>query len=63
MKTQHSAGKKAAGFAIGCGVGVAMGVALHDVAIGCALGVALGLAFMFGSGCRRPEPRPEVTKK
>ncbi|MGC9943641.1 MAG: hypothetical protein ABSE48_17585 [Verrucomicrobiota bacterium] len=44
------------GLAVGVGVGIAAGIAVHFVAIGTDVGVGMGLAVTFafcGKGCRK----------
>ncbi|WP_165852018.1 hypothetical protein [Mucilaginibacter terrenus] len=40
-------------FVIGLGIGIAMGVALHNVAVGTALGAGIGLALSGEANCSK----------
>lgn len=48
---------KGSAVALGVGVGVAMGVALHNIAVGMGIGVAMWLAFSASSFGKRPRGR------
>lgn len=48
-------------FALGLGIGVAMGVALHNVAIGTALGAGIGVALAGSQTCIRTRKEKTIS--